>query len=98
MITDQNRSFFLNQLDGFAHNDGILTLATTNHPDRLDPAIVDRPSRFDRKYHFGLPALRARARTWRMWNGTLDAVDAHRGRRGAGPARGRTPTGSRSRT
>ena len=24
--------------------------------ERLDPAIVDRPSRFDRKYHFGLPA------------------------------------------
>ena len=55
LITDENRSFFLNELDGFAANAGILTIATTNHPGRLDPAILDRPSRFDRKYHFGLP-------------------------------------------
>jgi hypothetical protein len=54
-LTPQNRSFFLNELDGFATNGGILTLATTNHPERLDPAVLDRPSRFDRKYPFDLP-------------------------------------------
>ena len=43
LITDENRSFFLNELDGFAANAGILTIATTNHPDKLDPAILDRP-------------------------------------------------------
>ena len=55
LVTGENRSFLLNELDGFANNRGILTLATTNHPDRLDPALVDRPSRFDRTYHFPLP-------------------------------------------
>jgi hypothetical protein len=72
MIHGGNRSFFLNQLDGFAQNDGILTLATTNHPDRLDPAIVDRPSRFDRKYHFDLPARPERAAYARLWNAPRD--------------------------
>ena len=55
LVTGENRSFLLNELDGFASNTGILTLATTNHPDRLDPALVDRPSRFDRTYQFPLP-------------------------------------------
>jgi AAA+ superfamily predicted ATPase len=72
MIHGGNRSFFLNQLDGFAQNDGILTLATTNHPDRLDPAIVDRPSRFDRKYHFELPAHAERLAYMKLWNGPRD--------------------------
>jgi hypothetical protein len=72
MITAKNRSFFLNQLDGFEQNDGILTLATTNHPERLDPAIVNRPSRFDRKYHFGMPAREERSAYVAWWNGHLD--------------------------
>lgn len=71
LITNRNRSFFLNELDGFAGNDGILTLATTNHPERLDPAVVDRPSRFDRKYPFDLPTLEERKVYVKMWNDTL---------------------------
>ncbi len=63
-----NRSFFLNELDGFASNEGVLTLATSNYPERLDPSILQRPSRFDRKYHFGLPALAERQRFLTYWN------------------------------
>jgi hypothetical protein len=72
LLNNQNRSFFLNELDGFAANAGILTIATTNHPERLDPAILDRPSRFDRKYHFELPAPAERVTYVRFWNGTLE--------------------------
>ncbi|MCX6379381.1 MAG: ATP-binding protein [Armatimonadetes bacterium] len=67
LITDKNRSFFLNELDGFAGNTGIIVLATTNHPEKLDPAIVNRPSRFDRKYHFELPAVAERVTYLNMW-------------------------------
>ncbi|KAL0562813.1 hypothetical protein V5O48_019265, partial [Marasmius crinis-equi] len=49
LITDSNRSFFLNQLDGLEGNDGLLVIGTTNHFDRLDPGLSSRPSRFDRK-------------------------------------------------
>lgn len=67
LVDGKNRSFFLNELDGFALNTGVVVLATTNHPERLDPAILDRPSRFDRKYYFELPQRperRAYALAW----------------------------------
>jgi hypothetical protein len=72
MLTKANRSFFLNEMDGFAANRGILTVATCNHPEKLDPAILERPSRFDRKFTFALPSEPDRAAFLAMWNGTLD--------------------------
>ena len=73
MIDDQSRSFFLNELDGFQTNAGVVVLATTNHPDRLDPAILDRPSRFDRKYYFHLPAEAERLAYIAVWNRELQS-------------------------
>jgi transitional endoplasmic reticulum ATPase len=49
LVNDQNRSFFLNELDGLEGNEGILLVGSTNHLDRLDPGLSARPSRFDRK-------------------------------------------------
>jgi transitional endoplasmic reticulum ATPase len=49
LINDNNRSFFLNQLDGLQSNDGLLIIGTTNHLNQLDPGLSSRPSRFDRK-------------------------------------------------
>ncbi|MBD2613423.1 ATP-binding protein [Nostoc punctiforme FACHB-252] len=74
LLTDENRSFFLNELDGFALNEGIITIATTNHPERLDSAISDRPSRFDRKYHFELPDIEVRQAYIALWNQKLKTV------------------------
>jgi hypothetical protein len=71
MIDNQSRAFFLNELDGFETNTGVVVLATTNHPDRLDPAILDRPSRFDRKYYFHLPAATERSAYITAWNKEL---------------------------
>lgn len=71
LIDDENRSFFLNELDGFALNDGVLMIATTNHPERLDMAILERPSRFDRKYHFELPKIEDRITYLGFWNQKL---------------------------
>jgi hypothetical protein len=74
LITEHNRSFFLNELDGFAANTGVVTIASTNYPDRLDPAILARPSRFDRKYHFGLPGPAERQAYLEIWAAGLDSV------------------------
>jgi hypothetical protein len=71
MIHDGNRSNFLNQLDGLGSAAGLLTIATTNHADRLDPAIVERPSRFDRKYHFNLPGSAERRTYLAHWNAKM---------------------------
>ena len=68
MIDDNNRAFFLNELDGFHSNTGMVVLATTNHPEKLDSSILDRPSRFDRKYYFQLPADEERCAYIAKWN------------------------------
>jgi len=68
MIKDETRAFFLNELDGFRSNTGVVVLATTNHPEKLDAAILDRPSRFDRKYYFTLPSDSERFAYIRKWN------------------------------
>jgi transitional endoplasmic reticulum ATPase len=69
LVDDNIRSYFLNEVDGLESNDGILMIGSTNHLDRLDPAIAKRPSRFDRKYHFRLPGATERtlyAQYWRQ--------------------------------
>ena len=46
---------YLQSLDGMDSNNGILVLATTNHTENIDPAISDRPGRFDRIIEVPLP-------------------------------------------
>ncbi|KAI0268229.1 P-loop containing nucleoside triphosphate hydrolase protein [Gloeopeniophorella convolvens] len=71
LINDQNRSFFLNELDGLEGNDGLLVIGTTNHFDRLDPGLSTRPSRFDRKYLFDDPNKAARTLYAQYWQQKL---------------------------
>jgi hypothetical protein len=73
LFDPEGLAFFLNELDGFAENAGIVTLGTTNHPDRLDPALLDRPSRFDRTYAFELPRVDERQRYLELRNERLVA-------------------------
>lgn len=58
--TNITLSHFLNKLDGFEDRSGTLILATTNHPEDIDPALTSRPSRFDRVWVLGNPDLDAR--------------------------------------
>ena len=61
-VGPNNRTVFLNELDGFKSNEGLLIIASSNHPERVDEALLKRPSRFDRVFHLGLPALDERRR------------------------------------
>ncbi len=45
-------SGLLNALDGVSSKEGRILFLTTNHPERLDPALV-RPGRVDRTFHLG---------------------------------------------
>lgn len=47
MIDEDNRSEFLNILDGSDINSGILIIGTTNYPERIDSGFIERPGRFD---------------------------------------------------
>ena len=53
-------SHFLNVLDGFKELNGVMIIATANEPERLDPALLYRPSRFDRIWRFPLPGTEQR--------------------------------------
>jgi len=61
---EMNCSFnhILNCLDGLAGREGTIVVATANHPEHLDGAILRRPGRFDRVVHFPPPALEMRER------------------------------------
>ena len=73
---DGRLSFFLNQLDGFSSNDGLLVVATTNHPEAIDEAILKRPSRFDRVWRVENPALPCRrAYLGRLFAGHLSEAE-----------------------
>lgn len=67
IVTPNTRSYFFNEVDGLANNDGILTVASTNYLDRLDPGLTKRPSRFDRKYLFPLPNEHERVLYAEFW-------------------------------
>ncbi|KAI1202479.1 P-loop containing nucleoside triphosphate hydrolase protein [Nemania serpens] len=71
IVSDQVRSYFLNEVDGLKSNDGIFMIGSTNHLDRLDPGIAKRPSRFDRKYFFPDPDLEQRIAYCKFWQGKL---------------------------
>ncbi|WP_078381160.1 ATP-binding protein [Sutcliffiella halmapala] len=49
------RSVFLNTLDGATSKDGIFLIGTTNYPEKIDPALINRSGRFDRAYEIKLP-------------------------------------------
>lgn len=60
LITDSNRSEFLNILDGVDIKSGVYFIGTTNYPDQIDPAFMNRSGRFDRTYKIENPSENTR--------------------------------------
>lgn len=50
----------LNEIDGIERHDGVLLIITTNHMDKVDPALKDRRGRVDQIVHFGPLGLQER--------------------------------------
>jgi SpoVK/Ycf46/Vps4 family AAA+-type ATPase len=48
-------SKLLNILDGIKQIEGVVYLASTNYPDKLEERVSNRPSRFDRRYRIEPP-------------------------------------------
>jgi chaperone BCS1 len=63
----------LNALDGAVAGTGVIAVLTTNHPDKLDPAIL-RPGRVDRRIHLGPASAEQAARLYRLF--FPQAIDA----------------------
>ena len=56
---EQTLNQMLVEMDGFAHNEGVIVIAATNRADILDPALT-RPGRFDRQITVGYPDVKGR--------------------------------------
>ena len=60
ILRQSNESDVLNLLDGIFDIDRTIFLATTNYPEQLGGRILNRPSRFDKKFFIGMPSAEAR--------------------------------------
>lgn len=61
-MPEESRSVFLNTLDGASSKEGIFLIGTTNYPEKIDPALINRAGRFDRAYEIKLPNKETRER------------------------------------
>jgi len=60
ILSCQSESEVINVLDGMYQLDNIVFVATTNYPERLGPRIVNRPSRFDKRFFIDHPNAESR--------------------------------------
>ena len=72
LVSGGFQSYFFNEVDGLGNNDGIMMIATTNHLERLDGGLANRPSRFDRKYNFPDPSYNERILYCEFWRKKLE--------------------------
>lgn len=61
IVEDWSESSVLNILDGAVDSvENVVFLATTNYPEKLGARVINRPSRFDRRFKIGFPTAEAR--------------------------------------
>ena len=60
------------QMDGIAQSRGVVTILTTNFPERMPEALIDRPGRFHDVLRLTLPDGDARGRMIARWLPELD--------------------------
>ena len=60
ILDRNNQSEVINILDGVTGIDKVVFLATTNYPERLGSRIMNRPSRFDKRFEIGMPNAESR--------------------------------------
>lgn len=59
-LLKRDSSYLLNILDGVEQFENVVYIATTNYPEQLQERILNRPSRFDRRYEVKLPNAKTR--------------------------------------
>lgn len=55
------------EMDGIDQTKGVMTILTTNFPERIPKALIDRPGRFHDVLKFDLPDSKIRHRMLRYW-------------------------------
>lgn len=60
------------EMDGLKENKGMITVLTSNNPETLPDALLDRPGRFHDVLEFGLPTKELRADMIKKWIGDIE--------------------------
>lgn len=60
------------ELDGVKKNKGVITILTTNNPEKLPSALLDRPGRFHDVLNFDVPTKELRQEMITRWAGELE--------------------------
>ncbi|GAH46846.1 unnamed protein product, partial [marine sediment metagenome] len=59
------------EMDGIKQNRGIITILTSNYPEKLPDALLDRPGRFHHIVKFELPKEEQREEMLKLWAGDI---------------------------
>lgn len=60
------------EMDGIKQNKGMITIMTSNYPEKLPSALLDRPGRFHHIVNFELPGKEQRKEMISLWAGNID--------------------------
>ena len=60
------------EMDGLRSNGGVMTVLTSNHPEQLPDALLDRPGRFHDILNYNTPNEETRMRMIQRWAGEID--------------------------
>ena len=63
------------EMDGMQENKNLITILTSNHPEALPDALLDRPGRFHEIINFDLPDKKARKEMLEKWVGEIKEID-----------------------
>lgn len=65
------------EMDGLQQSSGVVTILTTNFPDKIPSALIDRPGRFHDVLEIHLPSKDVRLRMLQKWasGATLESLD-----------------------
>jgi HK97 family phage major capsid protein len=66
-LYDTTVDLLKSEMDGVAVRSGVVTMMTTNFPELLPAALIDRPGRFHDVLRFGLPDAGARKQMLQKW-------------------------------
>lgn len=66
-LSDYAVDLLKTEMDGIRTNKGVLTILTSNFPEQMPEALIDRPGRFHHIINFSLPNLENRKKLLKLW-------------------------------
>jgi HK97 family phage major capsid protein len=74
-LSDRTVDLLKTEMDGISRSSGVVTMMTTNYPEQLPAALIDRPGRFHDVLKFDLPDAAARKKMLERWLSGVESKD-----------------------